>query len=124
MSDSYCIGNWKFSTSNKECEYKCLTTDELEDYFGEGNREGFVEEISKKCISKNGKDERNNCCNDNLKNGLSMGPKKGYPDCLGKWYFEEVEENLTGCQFQCASPLEARKILKELKNPDDFQFDF
>jgi len=41
-----------------------------------------------------------------------MGPRSGFPDCLGTWSFNE--EKII-CEFQCATYAESIEIMKEIR---------
>lgn len=104
-----CIGDWAFNNLTASCVYECMDEDELEDYFGEIDGNGYTDLVSQACSSHN---NPNVCCDYNLKNELSIGPRPGFPDCLGKWEF--IESNAK-CEFRCSDHGEMLEILKRLE---------
>jgi hypothetical protein len=105
-----CIGEWQFNNVTRSCEFHCYTEEELEDYFG-GSDGSDPEPVTRFCEDFNTQEEKDECCDYNLRNELSIGPRPGFPDCIGKWYFDEED----GCSFRCADYHEMQEILKELK---------
>ena len=105
-----CIGKWVFNNEILNCAYRCLTAEELELYYHEKGTDEPTDPTSRLCSNSPTPEEKDKCCNDNLKNNLSIGPHPGFPDCVGKWHF--VDKN---CAFQCASYEEMTQILNELR---------
>lgn len=106
---SYCVGEWQFNNSSRICNYHCFTEEELEEYFGGGSSSEGDDFLM--CENYDDQSDRDACCDFNLGNELSIGPKPGFPDCIGKWYFDEED----GCLFRCADYHEMQEIIKELK---------
>ena len=103
-----CIGNWVYDNLLRSCVYECLSEEELEEYYGDD--EGYdTDLISAACSDHSNPDL---CCDYHLKNELSIGPRPGFPDCLGMWYFEE---GTSLCEFRCASYGEMLEILEQLE---------
>ncbi|MBN1258454.1 hypothetical protein JXA05_01720 [Candidatus Peregrinibacteria bacterium] len=105
-----CVGKWVFNNEILNCAYRCLTAEELEQYYHEDGADEPIDPISQLCSHSSTQEEQDRCCDDNLKNNLSIGPHPGFPDCIGKWHFEDNE-----CQFQCATYEEMVQILGELR---------
>lgn len=103
-----CIGNWEYDNSLNECGYACLTQEELDAYFGEEEDEP-TDAISAACKTHSNPDE---CCDFNLKNELSIGPRPGFPDCIGRYAFYE---DINKCEFRCSSHGEMLDILRQLE---------
>jgi hypothetical protein len=109
-----CIGEWQFSNSIRSCVFHCYEEEELDEYFGGGNNGGDgedKEEVLRFCEDFDTQQDKDECCDYNLKNELSIGPRPGFPDCIGRWYFNQEQ----GCAFRCADYDEMQKILKELR---------
>lgn len=111
-----CIGEWRFGNMARACEFYCYTEGEIEEHLGGGgsNNGGGTnnnDEETRLCEDFPTNQEKDECCDYNLKNPLSIGPRPGFPDCIGKWYFDD----LNGCQFRCAEYGEMLEILKELR---------
>ncbi len=108
---SYCVGEWQFNNLSRLCNYHCFTEDELEEYFGGGDdNDGSSDEL-RLCENFESSEDKDECCDYNLANELSIGPRTGFPDCIGRWYFD----NDDGCSFRCADYTEMIEILKELQ---------
>lgn len=105
-----CLGEWRFGNVDKECFYHCYTEQEIQELFGGGGGGGST--VSEYCSDFNGEDDKDECCDYNLRNELSIGPRPGFPDCIGRWYFSEEDEI---CDFRCAEYGEMLLILEELK---------
>jgi hypothetical protein len=118
-----CVGEWRYNNSTRSCGFSCFTEEEIKEHFGGGgstNGGGTVNnggqtdnngEELRFCEDFSTKQEKDECCDYNLKTPLSIGPRPGFPDCIGKWYFDE----LSGCQFRCAEYDEMLEILKQLR---------
>lgn len=110
-----CIGDWVFDNSGQACAFKCDDPGAPGDPGGEGEGEGepesYDDPVSNFCANINDAEDKDLCCNDALKNDLSTGPRPGFPDCIGTWYFDGD----SGCEFQCADRAEMLKILNEIK---------
>jgi len=106
-----CIGEWRFNNVTRECEFYCYTAEELEEYYG-GGGDGDMDETSMLCSDFETQEDKDECCDYNLKTPLSLGAKPGFPDCIGRWYFDSEE----GCQFDCANYIEMIEILQEVRN--------
>ena len=103
-----CIGNWVFDNLLRSCSYECMSEEELEEFYGD--EDGYdTDLISATCSEHNNPDL---CCDYHLKNELSIGPRPGFPDCLGRWH---LEEGTSLCEFRCASYGEMLEILEELE---------
>ncbi|MBN2087054.1 hypothetical protein JW758_01780 [Candidatus Peregrinibacteria bacterium] len=107
---SQCIGRWEFNNSTRICEYNCFNEDELDDYFG-GDDDNNNNPSIILCANFTSQQDRDECCDYNLANELSIGPRPGFPDCIGRWYFDSDN----GCSFRCAEYTEMLEILKELQ---------
>ncbi len=103
-----CIGNWVYDNTVNGCSYECLNEEELEDYF-DAEEEQFTDFVSQACSTHSNPDQ---CCDYNLKNELSIGPRPGFPDCIGQWHFNESSST---CEFQCADYGEMIDILNQLE---------
>ena len=103
-----CIGEWEYGDAASGCVYQCLTEEELEEYFGD-NEDNNTDAVSQFCSGHNNPDQ---CCDYNLKNELSIGPRPGFPDCLGRWEFGEAQSL---CSFRCATHGEMLEILEQLE---------
>jgi hypothetical protein len=103
-SHNSCSGSWVYSSSSGICQYQCYEN-QTNDVSSQGDS------IGKYCSIYPGASERNDCCNDALKNNLSTGPHTGFPDCIGKWEFEKDT-----CSFRCAAYGEQIEILREVKD--------
>ena len=108
-----CIGSWSYNNASSSCEFVCSNSVPTEEEEGEGgsNDISYGDPVSDYCVTMQQSTDKDTCCNDALKNGLSSGPHPGYPDCIGTWLFD-VEK---GCQFKCAEYTEMMKILEELR---------
>ena len=118
-----CVGEWRYNNSTRLCEFHCFTDEELKEHFSSGGsnngggtnnnggQTGNNGEELRFCEDFPTKQEKDECCDYNLKTPLSIGPHPGFPDCIGKWYFDDTN----GCQFKCAEYDEMQAILKELK---------
>ena len=110
VDTSYCVGEWRFNNLSRMCNYYCFTEDELDEYFGGDDNDGSSDTL-RLCENFESNEDKDECCDYNLSNELSIGPRTGFPDCIGKWYFD----NETGCSFRCADYTEMIEILKELQ---------
>ena len=110
-----CIGDWVFDSLTFDCAYECMDEDELEDYFGETDSNEYVDLISQACAAHTDQDM---CCDYNLKNELSIGPRPGFPDCLGMWDFNDAN---TKCEFRCSDYGEMLEILEQLSLEDNLE---
>jgi len=108
-----CVGEWRYGNMVQACEFYCYTEEEIKQKFQNGGSgdSGQNDESNGLCSNYSTKQEKDDCCDYNLKNPLSIGPHPGFPDCIGKWYFDEED----GCQFRCAEYGEMQEILRELK---------
>ena len=111
-----CIGNWAFNNSNHMCQFNCDSSNP--DDNGVGNDSGsnseepeYSDPVSQFCSDIILDADKDTCCNDALQNPLSSGPRPGYPDCIGKYYFDSDD----GCLFRCAEHTEMIQILNEIK---------
>lgn len=104
-----CIGYWEFNNSSRHCAFKC--TDTLPPTDDEESGPQYSDSISQYCADINDVDDRSLCCNDSLKNALSTGPRPGFPDCIGEYYFDADK----GCVFECSEHTRMVEILTELK---------
>lgn len=103
-----CIGEWEYNGIARSCSYECYTYEELEEYFGEEEPE--TDPVSQACSVHS---NPSLCCDYNLKNQLSLGPRPGFPDCLGLWEFNNGNST---CEFRCATHgemLDIKKLLEE-----------
>jgi len=103
-----CIGNWVYDDAVNGCFYECMDEEELEAYFGE-DETVFTDFVSEACSSHSNPDL---CCDYNLKNELSIGPRPGFPDCIGRWDFNE---GTSTCEFECADYGDMLDILEQLE---------
>ncbi len=103
-----CIGNWTYESITSGCSYECLSEDELEEYFGDDDTER-TDFVSQACSQHSNPDT---CCDYNLKNEISIGPRPGFPDCIGKWDFDEATAL---CSFSCSDYGEMLEILEQLE---------
>lgn len=108
-----CLGRWRFGNMARVCEFYCYTEEEIQQRYqdGGGSDNSGQPESGGLCSDFQTNQEKDDCCDYNLKNPLSIGPRPGFPDCIGKWYFDEKE----GCQFRCAEYDEMQEILRELR---------
>ena len=108
-----CLGSWYYNNAGSFCAFQCDVFDPVND--SESNPDGesvsFGDPVSDYCWTILDEEDRNLCCNDTLKNNLSSGPRPGFPDCIGKWYFDEE----LGCEFRCSDYVEMIQILNEIK---------
>ena len=105
-----CIGEWRFDAIEISCSYHCFTSEELEDYYS--GQSGGGDESTEYCSSLATQVEQDECCEYHFGNELSTGPNPGLPDCVGKWYFDNTDDD---CKFRCADHAEMMEILKEIK---------
>jgi len=103
-----CIGEWEYGDATSGCFYRCFTEEELEEYFGDDEGD-LTDVISLFCSQHSNPDQ---CCDYNLKNELSIGPRPGFPDCIGLWEFNSGGNK---CEFRCASHGEMLEILEQLE---------
>ncbi len=108
-----CIGDWKFDNNVRSCQYECLSEEELEGYYNQENPLGYRDFVSEECSSHNNPNE---CCDYNLKNEISIGPRPGFPDCIGRW---EFPVGTLGCNFRCSDYGEMMDILKQLEEQNN-----
>ena len=110
-----CLGSWNFNNAAKACDFDCDSGGSAGDSVGQGGSEGdgdsYDDPISNYCAVLNNEDDKSLCCNDSLKNDLSTGPRPGFPDCIGTWYFDGD----SGCEFECADRAEMIEILNQIK---------
>lgn len=107
-----CIGGWIYNNSLQQCGFQCdAVGSPSEEQGGGGIPFSYGDGVSDYCVTINGDESRNNCCNDALGNPLSSGPRPGFPDCIGKWKFDEE----LGCKFTCAEHTEMMQIINEIK---------
>jgi hypothetical protein len=129
-----CVGKWEYSSANRMCQFACVSTGSTGQPgggnigngsgsgSGGGNNTGgsgsgtppepkYDDPVSQFCSEVTLNSEKDTCCNDALKNPLSSGPHPGYPDCIGKYYFDSDD----GCLFRCAEYTEMIEILNEIK---------
>lgn len=105
-----CIGSWNYNNASQNCEFVCSNIPPDEGSGGTGGPT-FDDPVSNYCSSVQKATDKDLCCNNALKNGLSSGPHPGYPDCIGTWYFDQD----LGCEFRCAEYTEMMKILDEIR---------
>jgi len=135
-----CPGKWTYDNTKRACEYECAVADQPiitpPDQNGDNggvdgggiggaDSSGIVplpnaapqDPTSQQCYSYAG-DARSQCCDERLRNSLRIGPRPGFPDCLGKWVFDA---RILNCKFQCADYGQMLEILKELSlnNPGE-----
>ncbi|MBI5421993.1 hypothetical protein HZA44_02570 [Candidatus Peregrinibacteria bacterium] len=129
-----CLGNWIYGNLARACEYQCAPP--ADGFFGDqpqtggqtgtpngntnpgGSSEpGAVpgaapqDAPSRLCIGYP-RNERSQCCENNLGNSLRIGPRPGFPDCIGHWIFSPTTLN---CDFRCADYGEMLNILETLR---------
>jgi len=103
-----CAGDWIYDTEKLACLYKC--TDFSKGY---EHTDEEIDETTKYCTNTyTDPNDVNKCCDDYLKHPLSLGPRPGFPDCIGKW---SIKPGTTQCKFECSTYEEMQEILKELK---------
>lgn len=104
-----CPGEWVFSASKQLCEFQCLSIDRI-------NRDPTPYEIdmtSAYCVNTyTDKNDRDQCCDEFLKHPLSIGPRPGFPDCIGTW---SILPGTARCDFRCVTHEEMIEILKKLE---------
>jgi hypothetical protein len=135
-----CAGAWTYNSSNRTCEFQCdLETPPDVNPGGQNGGGGSnsgndglngadvginpnpgakpEDPTSAQCINYSG-EARSTCCDERLRNSLRIGPRPGFPDCLGRWRFDPYTLN---CKFQCADYGQMLDILNELKlnNPGE-----
>lgn len=108
-----CLGSWLYNNSSAECQFQCDEYDPEQSPPPGGSTEetGFDDPVSIYCNTIQDPDDRDLCCDDTLKNPLSSGPRPGFPDCIGKWHFDDE----TGCQFECADYIDMIQIINQIK---------
>lgn len=129
-----CLGNWIYGNLSRACEYQCAAP--ADGFFGDQNPNGDGTGIpnsnggpggssepgalpgaapqdpsSRLCIGYP-RNERSQCCENNLGNSLRIGPRAGFPDCIGTWFFSPTTLN---CDFRCADYGEMLNILETLR---------
>ena len=103
-----CAGDWVFSSALQTCEYQCAEFDAVR-----GRTLQDIDETSEYCVNTyTDVNDVDKCCDDFLKHPLSLGPRPGYPDCIGRW---SVQSGTNRCEFSCVSHEEMIKMLKEIK---------
>ncbi len=127
-----CPGQWAYDNTLRRCEFQCDTQDQLGDNpsgqnggwdtggsgLGSSNGSGIVplpgakpeDPTSAQCINYS-PDARSQCCDERLRNPLRIGPRPGFPDCIGRWIFDP---RILNCRFQCADYGEMLNILNDL----------
>jgi len=108
-----CIGEWRFNNLTRVCEFHCYTPEELEAYYG--GRHGSPDTTGELCSDFDTAQDKDECCDYNLRTPLSLGPHPGFPDCIGKWYYDEEY----GCQFGCSDYIEMFEILKQIQQSNE-----
>ncbi|QQR83196.1 hypothetical protein IPJ72_05320 [Candidatus Peregrinibacteria bacterium] len=112
-----CSGSWGFNESEQRCAFTCF--DGQPPVPEEPNpvipTPGVpqTDPVSLTCSKQVTVDGQNVCCDDNLSNQLHIGPRPGYPDCIGRWVFNKQAFE---CQFRCSSFGEMKEILQELRS--------
>ena len=109
-----CLGSWVYNNAAQACSFACNDLDDPVDPPEGGNggsTSAFGDPVSDFCFTIQDSPSRDLCCNDALKNPLSSGPRSGFPDCIGTYYFNEK----IGCEFECADHVEMMEILDEIK---------
>jgi len=106
-----CLGGWIYDEAEDDCIYYCPTAEgDIEE--PENNNEDDRDTISILCEDNETNEDRSECCNEALKNPISIGPRPGFPDCIGTWQFDEKDKV---CIFKCAEHAEMIEILKEIQ---------
>ena len=129
-----CLGNWIYDNTTKSCIYECAL--EGETYFGDEKKDGGgnggqnggggssgggsnggstnpPQDPTTRFCSAYPPADRSTCCDEQLRNPLRIGPRPGFPDCIGRWYYDA---SLQGCKFRCSDYGEMLDILSEIKN--------
>ena len=109
-----CIGEWRFDNLTRLCGFHCYTPEELEAYYG-GDRRGSPDTTSQFCSDFEASEDQDECCDYNLRTPLYLGPRPGFPDCIGKWHYDEED----GCQFSCSDYIEMFEILQQIKQSNE-----
>ena len=128
-STPQCPGKWAYNNTSRLCEYQCAIEEPPaqnpadqnngDTGNGAGGANGGIvpnpgakpeDPTSQTCMSYSG-DARSQCCDERLRNPLRIGPRPGFPDCIGMWHFDPHTLN---CGFQCADYGEMLRILDEL----------
>jgi len=111
-----CIGVWRYNSAAQACRFYCDLTGGLMDPVNDPEEDeeesvSFGDPVSDYCWTMLNEEDQDLCCNDTLKNSLSSGPRLGFPDCIGKWYFDDE----SGCAFECADYVEMQGIINEIR---------
>lgn len=104
-----CEGKWTFANDKDLCEFQCLGYPEVT----ERRAPDTINQVSQYCTyTYPEKQDQNICCDAFLRHPLSIGPRPGFPDCIGKWV---VKPGGNACEFECSTHENMIEILKELR---------
>lgn len=108
-----CDGEWIFGNGADQCIYQCLSYPEVTDR----RTLDEINQTSQYCTTIYEDNEgQSSCCDLFLSHPLSIGPREGYPDCIGKW---QVIPGKNRCEFQCSDYGEMIEILKLLQSEQE-----
>ncbi len=76
-----CAGEWDLNSEKGICEYSCSEKVEVT----KRRPPDEIAQTSQYCTNTyNNKNDQSLCCDAFLKHPLSIGPRAGFPDCIGK----------------------------------------
>lgn len=127
-----CLGNWTFNNLSRACEYRCPAEPppptETPSQTGQnpgnplpvgGSTSGGYQPpipgggtLIKSCKDLPDAQQKDQCCDERLRNPLHLGPHPGFPDCLGLWYFDLKSQ---ACLFRCSTYGEMLNLLNEIE---------